>query len=351
VERRSLVAHAVLELTYLLPLRSDGESIDELALYLRHIATTVDDVVVVDGSAAAERRAHQHAFGGRVRVLEPEERTLMGKVGNVMTGMRVARHNKVVIADDDVRYTEEQLARVGTLLQDFAVVRPQNYFVPLPWHARVDAARTLLARVSGGDWPGTLGVQRDALVGAGGYAGDVMFENLQLVRTVRAVGGREHVALDLLVRRRPPTASHFRAQQVRQAYDELARPERLVVSLAIAPLCAWAAVTRRWHVLAFASIIVAMLAEAGRRRAGGREVFPASSSLLAPPWTLWRSLCSWAAIGARLRGGVRYRGVRIKHAARAPRLGSRARSSSGTPRSSASSPLVRRTIADARRPE
>ena len=32
---------------------------------------------------------------------------------------------------------------------------------------------------------------------AGGYDGDVLFENLELIRTVRARGGEEAVALDL----------------------------------------------------------------------------------------------------------------------------------------------------------
>src|SRR4029079_2928969 len=113
---------------------------------------------------------------------------------------------------------------------------PQNYFDPLPWHARVDAARSLLNRVhsgdrelGSGDFPGTLGVRREAFVACGGYDGDVIFENLELMRTIEAAGGRVATPLDLYVRRLPPTTAHFISQRVRQAYDDFALPVRMAV--------------------------------------------------------------------------------------------------------------------------
>ena len=84
------------------------------------------------------------------------------------------------------------------------------------------------------------------------------------------------------------------------------------------------------------------LAELGRRRAGGRAVFPASSSLLAPVWVLERGVCAWLAVLQRLRfGGVRYGDAVIPLAAhserRVPRRRRRARASS--PGSGRSLPL------------
>ncbi len=335
-------------LTYLLPLRTaDGEDVRDLAAYLRVLAATGVDVLVVDGSGDAEIARHRELFGTEVRVLPTEIHTVMGKVGNVLTGLRYTACDKVVIADDDVRYTPVQLRTMSDLLDDAEVVRPQNYYTELPWHARVDTARTLLARISGGDWPGTLGVRRNVLLATGGYA-DVMFENLELVRTVRAAGGRERLALDLLVARTPPTTSHFASQQIRQACDEFARPARLCMSLLALPLFAWAIATRRRRAAAIGTAVVVAAAETGRRRAGGARGYAPSSVLLAPPWLLWRSLCSWAALGARLRGGVHYRGRRIPRAAtpaRARRRESRASSSSGTRRSPALRRPARRTAA------
>ncbi len=345
-------------LTYVLPLRTDdGDDVSELAVYLRMIAGHAE-VLVVDGSSPGETARHGAEFGPRVRVMATEQHTKMGKVGNVLTGLRHAGQDRVVIADDDVRYTPPQLLEVAHRLDTAEVVRPQNYFSPLPWHARVDTARTLLARVTGGDWPGTLAVRRAAVLDAGGYSGDVMFENLELVRTLRAAGGREHLALDLVIARRPPTTAHFARQQVRQAYDEMARPCRLLVSLAVLPATVLALGRGRGRAVVIATLMIVAAAESGRRRAGGRMVYPMSSVLLAPPWLCWRSLCSWAAMVARLRGGVKYRGTRIRRAAtpmrelrrvRARRQVSAASSSSGTRRSSASPPPARDTAAPALR--
>lgn len=310
-----------LDLSYVLPLAtSDDEDITELATYLCALADVVDDVVVVDGSAPETVRRHRGLIDPRVRVLEPRLRTIMGKVGNVVAGAEAARHERVVIADDDVRYEPGQLRAVAERLDAATVVRPQNHFDPLPWHARVDTARTLLARISGGDWPGTLAVRRSAMEAIGGYDGDVLFENLELVRTIVAAGGTEHVALDINVRRLPPTTGHFRRQQIRQAYDEFARPTRLALWLAVLPLTAHGLVRRRWRTIATAGLASTMAAEVGRRRAGGRRCFPASSSALAAPWIVWRSLCAWAAVIARLRGGVRYRDVRLRRAATPARV-------------------------------
>lgn len=311
----------MLALTYVLPLRTAAdEPVDELAAYLRWLVHEVAEVLVVDGSDADVLEAHRAAFPAEVVVVPPDERTPMGKVGGVMTGVRRAGCEPVVVADDDVRYDAAALRRVHELLAGHDVVRPANHFAPLPWHARLDTGRILLNRVLGGDWPGTLGVRRTRLLVAGGYDGAALFENLELVRTVRAAGGTEVVAQDVHVRRLPPTTAHFLGQRVRQAYDEFARPARLVASLAVVPAVAALAARRRWGALAAGVAAVVATAEVGRRRDGGRRVFPASSSLLAPVWVAERAVCSWLALASRLRGGVPYRDGRLRTAATPPRV-------------------------------
>jgi hypothetical protein len=233
-----------------------------------------------------------------------------------LTGVRLASHDRLIIADDDVRYDETSLGLLLDALDSADVVRPQNYFSPLPWHACWDTGRTLLNRVSGGDWPGTLGVRRSMLVRTGGYDGAAMFENLELVRTVVAAGGREIAPLGLFVARRPSTARHFLSQRVRQAYDELARPTRLATQLALLPLAALIVARLGWVALGASALLVVLLAEIGRRRAGGVQYFPWRASLFAPAWLAERAVCSWLAVGARLAlGGVPYRGTVLNHAA------------------------------------
>ncbi|MEP6991560.1 MAG: glycosyltransferase family 2 protein [bacterium] len=304
--------------TYILPLRTSTSLCDsDLAQYLAWLAPQMD-VIVVDGSPADVFAGHATAWGGIVRHVAPaaDLATSMGKVGGVLTGVRLATHERLIIADDDVRYDEHGLGQVLGALDDADVVRPQNYFVPMPWHAAWDTGRTLLNRLSGGDWPGTLGVRRSVLLRTGGYDGTAMFENLELVRTIEAAGGRAVAPLDAYIARRPSGTHHFFSQRVRQAYDELARPPRLAVQLAVLPLAVLGVVYKGWAALGVAAVVVIAFAEVGRRRAGGRRYFPARASLLAPAWVAERAVCSWLAVGARmLLGGVPYRGVVLHHAA------------------------------------
>jgi hypothetical protein len=293
----------------------------ELTAYLRRLRRGTE-TIVVDGSPppvfAANAAALGDALGEACRHLPPaaDLATEMGKVGAVLTALRLASHEKIVVADDDVRYDEGALAAVAAALDTADVVRPQNYFDPMPWHAGWDTGRVLLNRMTGGDWPGTLGVRRSALTATGGYDGRAMFENLELVRTIVAAGGREVVLYDVFVPRRPSTARHFWSQRVRQAYDEMARPGRLALQLALLPIGVMLAATGRWRTLAAAALVTILIAEAGRWRGGGRRVFPAWTPFFAPLWLVERAVTSWLAIGARVfLGGIPYRGRVLRHAA------------------------------------
>jgi glycosyl transferase family 21 len=314
---------------YLLPLRwqTEGAELAELTGYLRRISARCD-VLIVDGSPPALFARHHRCWGTFARHIRPDPGLtyLNGKVNGVITGVRAAAAERVVIADDDVRYDDRSLASVLALLDGADLVVPQNYYDPLPWYAAWDSARILLNRGLGMDYPGTLPVRRSAFLAAGCYDGDVLFENLELMRTLRASGARLVHAPHVLVRRLPPGFRHFLGQRVREAYDSLAQPARLAAELSLAPMVMYAAATRRHRVLAGVAGLAAGLAETGRRRQGGAAVFPWYVPLLAPAWLAERSVCSWLALGCRLRGGVPYAGRRLPRAATpVRRLRSRAR--------------------------
>lgn len=193
----------------------------ELTAYLAELSTWID-VTVVDGSEPEAFADHHNAWSRLVRHLPAEPWPgRNGKVRNVVTGVKVARHPVVVIADDDVRYTLATLARVLQRLHDADVVVPQNVFTTWPWHARWDTGRQLVNRAFGGDYPGTLAARRSFVVD--GYDGDVLFENLELIRTISRRGGVVAWAGDIFVDREPPSAAHFWSQRVRQAYDSFAQ--------------------------------------------------------------------------------------------------------------------------------
>jgi hypothetical protein len=299
---------------YVLPLRwDDNRHHAELTAYLHQLAECVD-VTVVDGSEQELFEAHHRAWSF-VRHVVPHCAGANGKARGAMTGVMLSRHERVIIADDDVRYDAGSLRAIVRRLDHADFVRPQNYFAERPWHARWDTGRSLLNRAFGGDYSGTVVLRASTLTRAGGYDTDVLFENLELERTVRAAGGRAVVAMDLYVARTPPSSRRFGEQRVRQAYDDFARPFRLAIALLVLPAVGGLVVARRARYLVVGAGAVVLAAEFGRRRAGGSKVFGRFDALWALPWVAERSVTAWAAVALRLRGGVRYRGARLSRAA------------------------------------
>ena len=309
--------------SYLLPFRSHKVPSEEFTDYVNALSEYAE-VLLVDASPPPIFNAVGARCVHAVRHVGPDADLASltnGKVRGVLTGLRLASHETVVIADDDVRHTRETLDALARLLQDSDVIRPQNYFDPLPWHARLDTGRILINRMTGGDWPGTLAVRRSTLLRSRGYDGNVLFENLELVRTVEAVGGRSISAPDLFVRRLPPETPHFWGQRVRQAYDEFARPPRLIAALSILPLLALASAVGRGTVVVAALVGgTIVVAAAGRHRDGGNRFFPLSTVFWAPLWLSERAVAAWLALGSRLlRGGVEYHGEIVRRAAHSTR--------------------------------
>jgi hypothetical protein len=298
--------------TYVLPVRSAQPLPAELLDHVRELADHVP-VVVVDGSEPEVFARNAARLAPGIVHVAPRRRTANGKVGSVVTGVTLARTPYVVIADDDVRYDVATLGRVVDLLAEADAVMPQNFFEPSPWHASWDTGRVLLNRALGHDYAGTLAVRRDAFLASGCYCGEVLFENLELMRTLEAHGCRVRHAPDVLVARRPPTTAQFLRQRLRQAYDSRAQPVRMLAELAILP--ALVAARRSPRTLATLAGLVVAVAEVGRRRAGGTAVWPVTTSLWAVPWALERAVTSWGAVVSGLRGGARYRDGRLRVAA------------------------------------
>jgi hypothetical protein len=306
-----------MRISYVLPIKWEGDNgLDELTTYLASIAAQVD-LIIVDGSSAQYFNHHKALWSAYGRHLAPDASLnfINGKVNGVLTGLQLADFNQVVIADDDVRYELDQLVFLESQLEEVQLVVPQNYFSPNPWHGQWDTSRTLLNRAFHHDYPGTLAIQRDFINHFGGYDGDVMFENLELIRTVQAAGGKIKYCDNLYVKRLPPTDQHFLSQRVRQAFDDNAQPLRLTFFFLLLPgLIASAFISPVLPLALLASSV--LFAEIGRRRQHGEQVFAVACALYAPCWLLERGICTWLALFQRLaHGGVKYNGRIIKIAA------------------------------------
>lgn len=300
----------------------DPDAVADLAEHVRELSRQVAGVTVVDGSPESIRLEHEGSWGQHARVITPapvgqlwRDHRWIGRNGKVVgayTGVLAARSDLVVIADDDVRHTRSTLESLAAELREAALVRPVTVYSTWPWHARWDGSRTLINVALGAEWPGTLGVRRSRVVEAGGWSPDVLFENLELWRTLEARGDRV-VAAQVVVTRRTPSVRHFWSQRVRQAYDDFAQPGRLAVELALLPGLALLGRARPAG-LAAAALAAVALASLGRCRLGDRAG-PASVALWAPVWVLERSVCVWLALYCRARGGVPYCGRRMPHSA------------------------------------
>jgi hypothetical protein len=112
-------------ITYILPIRAtSAQATTELASYIRWVAERAE-IIVVDGSPPDVFARHRDAWGAIATHVAPDPalRTPMGKVGGVLTGVQLASHEHLVIADDDVRYDDATLTRVAAALDVAHVVQ------------------------------------------------------------------------------------------------------------------------------------------------------------------------------------------------------------------------------------
>jgi hypothetical protein len=267
-------------------------------------------VLIVDGSPATVFEHHHRAWQaiGRHVGVDPQYRYLNGKVNGVHTGIALASCERVILADDDIRYTREDVGAMCELLERYEMVRPQNYLSPLPWWGRMEAARMLINRgvLPTGDYPGTCGLRRSAMLRVGHYDGDVLFDNEEIVRHFILKGASVCHANDFFILKHPPTLKKWREQRPRQAYEDFVMRAKTLAFMAVLP--AGVAIALTWGAAALVAYVLALsmtglaLAERGRR-GRARRFFPAHVTLHAPLWILERAVSVYWAIYWRLRYG------------------------------------------------
>ena len=301
--------------TYLLPIRRTNFSATEtreLAEYFRAVNAAGCDVLVVDGSPDSVFQKHGEAWRGLARH-EPVDRSfgyLNDKVNGIHTGVNLATTEKVILADDDIRFTAAEIERVCELLEEFEVVRPQNFLSPLPWWARMEAARMLINRATLriGDYPGTCAFRRSAMLRVGHYDGDVLFDNEEIIRHFARAGATVSYAINLFVRKRPPTLRKWKEQRPRQAYEDfgLRAKTALFLSLPVAAILIGVALGLKALAFYLGALAVASLALAlaGRLRGTAARYFHWSVCIFAPLWVLERTASTyWAVYWHLTRGG------------------------------------------------
>jgi hypothetical protein len=306
--------------TYLLPIRRAAFSTSEateLANYFRLLVACGCDVLVIDGSSP-EVLARHAALWRSCCQHEPVDRRFgyrNDKVNGIRTGVERATCEKIVLADDDIRYGADSLGRVVELLDRCEVVRPQNFLAPLPWWAAMEAARMLTNRATlrTGDYPGTCAFRRTIFLAAGDYDGDVLFDNEEIMRHFAESGATIAYALDLFVRKRPPAFRKWLEQRPRQAYEDFGLRAKTALFFALPPLSLGAAYRFGGKGLARFLGVVALVSTAlalyGWCRGRAREHFPLRVVLFAPLWVCERALSTyWALYWFLVHGGYPFGG-------------------------------------------
>jgi hypothetical protein len=299
--------------TYLLTIRHVGFDpceAEEFKNYFSLLAGAGCDVLVVDGSPPAVFAAHGETWRGACRhaSVDPRYKYLNGKVNGIHTGISLAAHERVILADDDIRYTREDVHRMVELLDSHEMVRPQNYLRPLPLWARTEAARMLINRawLREGDYTGTLGVRRSAMLRFGHYDGDVLFDNEEIVRHFRLHRARIAYARDFFILKRPPTLRKWVEQRPRQAYEDFVMRIKTLFFALLPP-----ALVILWLIVGwlgagiFAAVIAcgSMLMASRGLSDGAVSYFPRWVCLYAPLWIAERAASTYWAIYWLVRHG------------------------------------------------
>jgi hypothetical protein len=306
-------AEAAAGCTYLLTIRRvafDRGEAEEFRNYFSMLTRAGCEVLAVDGSPREVFDAHGEIWQSACRhaPVDPQYKYLNGKVNGIHTGISLAAHERVILADDDIRYTPEDVRRMTELLGSHEMVRPQNYPRPLPVWARTEAARMLINRawLKEGDYTGTLGVRRSAMLRHGHYDGDVLFDNEEIVRHFRLHHARIAYARDFFVLKRPPTLRKWMEQRPRQAYEDFVMRAKTLFFALLPPalITLWLLAGWLWAVSLAALVSFGAVLVASRGLGDGAvRYFPGRLCLYAPLWVAERAASTYWAFYWLLRYG------------------------------------------------
>jgi hypothetical protein len=309
-----------LNCAYVLPIRrtrfNPGDAAS-LRQYLETLKKAGCEVIVADGSAPEVFDQYAGILGTICRHVPVDRRFgyLNDKVNGIYTGIELASFDRIILADDDVRYSAANVRTIMRLLDHHEIVRPQNFLDPLPWWAKMEAARMLINRalLPTADYPATCAFRRGRMLAAGRYDGDVLFDNEEITRHLAQDGCTFAYANDLFVRKCPPTLRKWTEQRPRQAYEDFGMRLKTTLFLALLPLSLL--IGGRFRIAGLAvffltvSLLAILIAACGRARGKARRFFPGYCCFFAGLWVFERTLSTyWALYWYLTRGGYPFGG-------------------------------------------
>ncbi len=296
--------------TYLIVIEQETLGPDDLCSlsgYLSGLGLLDCDVVVVDGSPLPlfERNRRSLRWVSRHVAAKPKHRAPGGQLDPLRAAADLAACEQVVIADVNVRYSEEALAELSDLLEAHEVVEPQDYFEPLPWWSSIEAGRMLVHRgiEPMPDHGATFGIRRSAVRSLRTIDSlSATYEDQ--VRRLAAAGAEVYSATGVFVRRLPPPFVDWLDTRPRQAGDDFSMPVKTAFFFSLIPMALLLAAFGGLRAAGSYGGILACgaLALAVRGRAGAATFFPLRTCLAAPLWVLERAVSVYWALFRRLYG-------------------------------------------------
>jgi len=286
--------------------RSAGAAgdLEPLAGYLSNLGVIGCEVIVVDGSPREifEENRRVLRWVGRHIAPRQQHRHAPG-IDPVAAAIEFASQEKVIVADEAVRYTARDVDQLCDLLELHEVVVPQDYLDPLPWWGGIEAGRILVHRgiepIGDG---GTFGFRRTAVRGLRAIDAQ-LDESDEPLRRLGMRGAEVFSAHDVFVRREPPQLTQWLRERSRTAEADLAMPVRSAVFFGVIPMALLLAMLGGAGVaggyataIALASLVLAL-----RGRSGAGAFFPLRACLYAPVWVLERSISVYWALLRKLR--------------------------------------------------
>jgi len=275
-----------------------ADDLRSLADYLSTLGTYGCDVLVFDSSA-------DEVFEENRRILRWVSRHLAMRApfDVVRAAADFAATEKIIVAEQDVRYEAGELDDMCALLDLHEVVEPQDYLDPLPWWGGIEAGRMLVHRGVDPlpDHGATFGFRRNALRALRGFNA---VDTADPVRRLAAFGAEVFSAFELFVKRRPPELRDWLRARPRAADDDFGMPVKTTFFFALLPMTLLLLVFGGARLAAgyIGAIACGSLVLAIRGRAGATPYFPLRACLYAPLWLVERSISVYWALARKVGG-------------------------------------------------
>lgn len=282
------------------------DELQELAVYFSSLRAHGCEVLVMDGSSWDLLEEHERVLRwvARHQRVEPRHRSIDGRISVIDAALDLATSDSIIIASEEHRLDAAAVDAICHQLASHDVVATHQFFAPLSWWGRIEAARTLLLRSFGPahDPSSAFAFRCAPLRQLRQYAGNGLWDDGEPLRDFALQGLDVHDSHDLFVERRPSAMRRWWMERPRRASDELEATSRAMLLFAVLPVAVLLVLLAGSSAAAVCGVLMSAIAVAlaVRGRAGAASHFPAAVCLFAPLAIVDRAVSVYCAVIRKL---------------------------------------------------